>query len=318
MIDFDKLVRSAPPDVVVRVVRVLAAKDVDSVDMFVGAARQGDIALLSLILDAAEEPRQLVMATSADGETALLAAAAAGHLDIVQALLAHAPEEQIMAKTASKGKTPLMLASGAGHIQVVEALLSHAPNVQVVLVDDAATTALMFATIRGHLHIMRLLLRFQAVRQLTLASIGYSNLAVAALIGHPERVQLLLDAGFLKQQLSAGDHSPLACAAMRGHAAALQLLLSHVSDPAQLTAALHKITALELSEGHKECCRLLFARGADMSRLPAAQHQRLQAALRETLATALVPGALTQALNLAVTQLVHTVPKSGIKRPRSP
>ena len=57
MIDFEKLVRSAPPDVVVRVVRVLAAKDVDSVDMFVGAARQRDIALLSLILDAAEEPR---------------------------------------------------------------------------------------------------------------------------------------------------------------------------------------------------------------------------------------------------------------------
>ena len=70
-----------------------------------------------------------MMATSADEETALLAAAAAGNLDIVQALLAHAPEEQIMARTASKGTLGMWPASGAGHIQVVEALLSHAPNV---------------------------------------------------------------------------------------------------------------------------------------------------------------------------------------------
>ena len=55
-----------------------------------------------------------------------------------------------------------------------------------------------------------------------------------------------------------------------------------------------------LKNSHKRCCQLQFARGASLAGLDDEQRQLIETALRESVATQLVPGAVTQAVNEAV------------------
>ncbi len=90
------------------------------------------------------------------GRTALLEAAAGGHLGIVSMLLDATVDVDVNART-TMGEAPLMAAAGAGHVAVVERLLS-VPGVDANLCDEGGQTALYAAASKGHKAVVAALL----------------------------------------------------------------------------------------------------------------------------------------------------------------
>ena len=88
------------------------------------------------------------------GWTALLVASSNGHLNIVKLLLDHGADPE--AVTVS-GTTPLMAAAREGREDVAQFLLS-LPNINLEARDEDGWTALLAASINGHLNIVKLLL----------------------------------------------------------------------------------------------------------------------------------------------------------------
>jgi hypothetical protein len=137
----------------VPLVKELLAKGVDpnSVDpagepMLVVAARFG----FKGTVDALLAGKANVNAKSAVGDTAIMAAALNGHLDVVQTLRAKG------AALDGPGWTPLLYAATGGHDAVVTYLLAEGANVNAP--SPNGTTALMMAVREGKPATARLLL----------------------------------------------------------------------------------------------------------------------------------------------------------------
>jgi hypothetical protein len=106
-------------------------------------------------------------AKDAQGETALMKAAAGGHSEVVLLLLRARTMEAN--ETDAKGETALMKAAAAGHADVVEHLVTATrfggdagPLVAVNLRDDQGETALRKARTRNHPKVVAILERFGA------------------------------------------------------------------------------------------------------------------------------------------------------------
>ena len=89
-------------------------------------------------------------------------AAADGHFEISQLLLAHPSNSQLDLNVADRlGRTALHMAS-AGHFDIVRTLLDHPSHLQVDVKDNAGRTPLHYASVTGHINIVKELLKHGA------------------------------------------------------------------------------------------------------------------------------------------------------------
>jgi ankyrin repeat protein len=228
--------------------------------------------------------------------TALCVAAAGGHLGLMQRLLAARASPRRRAATVAH---PLDTAAEAGHVSVVEQLLAHDPEL-LELPGSRERSALIAAAGGGHMELVQLLLARGADPRRR-QSDGARALDRAAAAGDRAVVEhLLAHDHWLLDLPGKGERTALGAAAAGGHAALVGLLLTRGADPCRrspdgghaLEAACsqgrgpvaeallahdprlvdlpgwHERTALcaAADAGHAELVRFLLARGADPRR----------------------------------------------------
>ena len=131
-----------------------------------------------------------VSATDEYGKTALMRAAARGHNEIVDLLLAAGADVNLRHK---HGYTALHLATSSGHLQAVVALLTRGAEVNVA--RHSGVTALWEAAYHGHREIVDVLVAHGADVNVQVKLTGPTALWAAATNGYREIVNILLEHG---------------------------------------------------------------------------------------------------------------------------
>ncbi|ODM95490.1 Ankyrin repeat and KH domain-containing protein mask [Orchesella cincta] len=201
-------------------------------------------------------------ATESNGETSLSIAAASGHYEVVEFLIARKAHIEHRDK---KGYTPLILAADGGHEKVVELLLNNGADIEAQS-ERTKDTALSLACTKGRYEVVELLLKRAANKEHRNVS-DYTPLSLAASGGYVNIIKLLLQHGaeINSRTGSKLGISPLMLAAMNGNTAAVKLLLDMGSDiNAQIET--NKNTALTLAcfQGRHEVVQLLLERKANL------------------------------------------------------
>jgi ankyrin repeat protein len=149
------------------------------------AAAQGQLQIAKQVL---ATRRLAVSAKDADGWLPIHCAAAAGHADIVAALLGAGSDCD---DAAADGDTPLHKAAIAGHLPVVQLLKGRSG---LDARNSAGSTPLYNAASQGHLGVIRELLQEGAAMDAATTN-GCSPLYIAANNGCTQAAALLLEAG---------------------------------------------------------------------------------------------------------------------------
>jgi len=113
------------------------------------AAKAGDLEKIKALL---KDNPELVFSKDTNGATSLHAAAAIGHKDVAELLLAHKAE--VNAKE-NDGATPLHVAACEGHKDVVKLLLANEAEANAK--DNNSRTPLAWATHKSHENVAELL-----------------------------------------------------------------------------------------------------------------------------------------------------------------
>ena len=121
------------------------------------------------------------------GHTALMAASANGSLDLVWTLLEHV-NINVTAQDA-EGRTVLYLASQRDHWDVVEALISR--DIDVNVQGPLGCTSLLWATVRGRLDVVSMLLEHDKVDANVKNKTGSTPLVIARICELHDIEQLL-------------------------------------------------------------------------------------------------------------------------------
>ena len=182
----------------------------------------------------------------------LLAAAEAGHADVVDVLLANAAD--VDAANAA-GVSALMRASGRGHCDVVRLLLSKGAAVDARSAEG--NTALMGAALQGRCGIAEMLLSKGADLQRGNRR-GLNALSVAVAAGHSDVAALLLARGADPEKGRFEGTSALMCAAALGRCDAAALLLAHGADSGRRRADGLNAFRLAYALGHEDVLDLLL------------------------------------------------------------
>ncbi|MHC4592034.1 MAG: ankyrin repeat domain-containing protein [Planctomycetota bacterium] len=158
-------------------------------------------------------------------------------------------------------RTALHVAARAGHVQVVEILLAHDADAR--LKDFVYATPLHDAALRGHREVAELLVEADAMVNSRDGN-GMSPLHFAARQGHAEVVGFLLDRGALIDLAALDGRTALHFAAARDQRDTIRLLVTrgaplNAADSVGRTA-LHYCAA----EGHLDVVKILLAGGSDM------------------------------------------------------
>ena len=207
------------------------------------AANNGSPAVVEALLAAGADPD----AALPSGETPLMTASRTGSAAAVRALLVRRADPH--AQEHEHGQTALMWAAAQGHPEVVQLLLASGARVddrsliypQVVSssgnadrsgvfeVMQGGYTPLLFAARRGDVASARLLVAAGADVDAAAAS-GTSPLVVAAHSGHGGLAAFLLSAGADPGAADAG-YGALHAAVLRGDPPLVRVLLAHGADP---------------------------------------------------------------------------------------
>jgi len=189
------------------------------------AAREGNAAIVSALLDAGADPK----AVSATGSTPLMLAAGAGNVDAVQRLLDAGAE--IDGKESARGQTALMFAAAYNRVDVIDLLARRGADVRMTskvvdlfeLTRDAKPAP--SAPIPG-------IDRAYNYTELIGYMGGMTPLLFAAREGHLDAATALLAAGADVNQPRAGDQTtPLLMASLNGHFDLGKLFLERGADP---------------------------------------------------------------------------------------
>jgi cytohesin len=254
------------------------------------AAQDGDLATALRLLG--DDP-YLVKSREEYKLTALHRAAAAGHADLVKALLDRSA--QVDARDYGGG-TALHSAAAHGHVNAAAALLDKGADPSAP--DEEGLTPLHLAARNGHEAVAALLLARKADPNARGKFTGMP-LHEAAEHGHRALVELLLAHGGLANARSGGSHTaftPWHAAKQAGYDAIAELLLTHggrdkaaqaisihraaefgylgrlkvllKEDPALISSRdyLYRRTPLHFAaeHGHRQATELLLAAGADL------------------------------------------------------
>ncbi|MGE5193223.1 MAG: ankyrin repeat domain-containing protein, partial [Deltaproteobacteria bacterium] len=195
-------------------------------------------------------------ATDEYGETALRRAAAEGHLEIADTLIARGAGVDAADR---QGMTPLMWASWHGQTPVVELLLKHGADVHKKSRDGE--TALLKAAFQGHTAAVRVLIDAGAVVDESDKD-GETALILAAAQGNQAIVRMLLERGASPRAATRRGWSPLMAAARNGHPAAVNLLLP-VSQVAAVDGKGYTALTHALIGGNQAVVESLLAAGAE-------------------------------------------------------
>eukprot|EP00731_Ephydatia_muelleri_P037519 Em0494g4a len=200
--------------------------------------------------------------TESNHDTALTLAAAGGHDELVELLLAHGSNIEHRDK---KGCTPLILAASAGHAVTVAILLDHNADIEAQS-ERTKDTALSLACSGGRQEVVELLLAKGANFEHRNVS-DYTPLSLAASGGYVNIIKLLLRAGadINSRTGSKLGISPLMLAAMNGHTSTVKLLLDMGSDiSAQIETNRNTALTLACFQGRHEVVNLLVERQANV------------------------------------------------------
>ena len=218
--------------------------------------------------------------------TALVAASAKGHVNIVQLLLESGADVNLKNGKSSRYGSALVAASAEGHANIVQLLLESGADVNLKIEElSRYGSAFVAASAEGHANIVQLLLESGAdVNLKNEHSLDYGTaLEAASAQGHANIVQLLLESGADVNLECESRHylSALVTASAEGHASIVQLLLeSGANVNFKNEHSLDYGTALVAAsaEGHANIVQLLLESGADVNLRASRGYTPLQAA----------------------------------------
>ncbi|XP_033755625.1 ankyrin repeat domain-containing protein 50-like [Pecten maximus] len=193
-----------------------------------------------------------------NGDTPLICAARAGHIDICSLLLDSGA--YINQTNQHVRQTPLLVAVEQGHMDVVDFLLDCGADVQ--LTDNINITPLYAAIkARNPLMVQRLI---QAGCDVNLGSQDHAPLFLAARLKLLSVVQMLIEAGCEKNITIKYGVTPLYEATFRGHTDIVEFLVNEGCDVNKTD--MYGVSPLHIASmyGHLNCVILLILGGADM------------------------------------------------------
>ncbi|XP_061162485.1 ankyrin repeat and SOCS box protein 3-like [Saccostrea echinata] len=198
------------------------------------------------------------------GWTAIHEAAYAGNSGCLEFLLRQ--EDADLNWKTFEGETPLLLAARAGHLQCTRLLLKSGAEVNSP--SNELYTPLWEAVGANSVSCAKCLLRHGADVNRQVFT-GYSPLHLAAEKGYRALVELLLDLGAYLDLEADHKLTPIFLAAQFGHLGCLEILLKCAKDRGQLEAV-NKTTTdnatpilIAAQEGHEECIKLLLTHNAN-------------------------------------------------------
>ncbi|KAI2503197.1 serine/threonine kinase [Fragilaria crotonensis] len=160
-----------------------------------------------------------------NGVTALHAASASGHVEVVRELLRNNTVD-VNLRTVG-GSAAIHMASEDGHVEVVRELLRNS-TVNVNLRSVSGSTALIYASQNGHVEVVRELLRNNTVNANLQRNDGGTALYMASQNGHLEVVRVLLQSNKVDVNHQPPDgSSALLIASQNGHEEVVRELLQN-------------------------------------------------------------------------------------------
>jgi cytohesin len=183
-------------------------------------------------------------------------------MSVVRLLLQHTGREGLE-ELEHEAYTALHYAAFGGHEETVAFLLKE--GAQTNSRTAHGRTSLMLACKKGHLGVVRVLLRHvggQALQQTDAK--GRTALHLAALCGHGEVVAFLLGQGAETSSRDILGRTPLLYGCSKGHLGVARMLLEHMGGGAVQETDHHGRTVLHFAanEGHEEVAALLVGMGA--------------------------------------------------------
>ena len=200
------------------------------------AARGGRVDIVKLLLEKRNHGFDGPAGTKGlpDSQTALSHAAAAGHDEVVELLLARS-DIMINAKDG-QNMTALAHAASNGREGVVKLLLSRYHPEQILQKQDGQTTLLMYAAQGGNANVMKMLLDREPHAFHIKDGSGQNALFYAVRWKRKEAVAMLLAQEGVEAFLADNDgHTPLSYGIESGNDGVVRLLIDHPSVRATLT-----------------------------------------------------------------------------------
>jgi ankyrin repeat protein len=199
-------------------------------------ARKGELTAVKTLLLAGADPHH----KDWDGHTAFTLAAANGHKEVVDALIAHCPAkvssedwiQRLQDETDNQGRTALMLAVLNRQFNMAKLLLANKADPHRT--DFKGRNALLWAAAKANEHIVNLLIGHRATHVATDAQ-GNTVFMSAADHGNTEVLELFCrplykNSMFNINSANNDGDTPLLMAARKGHREAVRLLLEEGAD----------------------------------------------------------------------------------------
>ncbi|GLT77879.1 hypothetical protein SLA2020_494340 [Shorea laevis] len=212
-------------------------------DAFHIASKQGDMAVLKVLMDA--EP-ELLMTFDSSNSTALHTAASQGHVDVVNFLLEKG--SSVAAIGRNNGKTALHAAARNGHLEIVKALLRKEPRI-ATRIDKKGQTVLHKAVKRENVEVVNELLNLDPSLINIVDAKGNTALHIATRKGQTQIVlKLLNQSGVNKQAINKSEETALDTAEKTGHKEIAAILRKHGIQCAKLIKPQPRNTDQELKQ----------------------------------------------------------------------
>ncbi|GKV05751.1 hypothetical protein SLEP1_g17722 [Rubroshorea leprosula] len=212
-------------------------------DAFHIASKQGDMAVLKVLMDVAPE---LLMTFDSSNRTALHTAASQGHVDVVNFLLEKGSSVVVIGR--NNGKTALHAAARNGHLEIVKALLRKEPGI-AARIDKKGQTALHMAVKGQNGEVVDELVNLKTPLINMVDAKGNTALHIATRKGRTEIVVKLLNhCGVNKQVINKSEETALDTSEKTGHEELAAILRKHGIQHAKLIKPQPRTTDRELKQ----------------------------------------------------------------------